>query len=159
MPLEQRQPRVEDPAWLAMVRLMPCLVCGYPRSDPAHLRTAAPQYGKRQCGMGEKPDDCWVLPICRTHHREQHDRGDELAWWISRGIPDPHGEAKALYATRPADLRPLPAPAKPKKVSVRKPVRRKIAKGPKMESRSRLSSKGEGRKFEARKPRQIGNGE
>lgn len=45
------------------------------------------------------------------------------------------------------------------KTIVRKPVgqRRKIAKGPKMESRSRL--KGEGRKFEARKPRQIGNGE
>lgn len=162
MTLTQRQPRIEDPAWLAQVRKMPCLVCHRPGpNDPAHIRSAAPQYGKRHTGFGEKPDDRWVTPLCRHHHDEQHARGDELAWWISKGIPDPHGEAKALYAKRPADLRPLPAPAKPKRVSVRKPVgqRRKIAKGPKLESRSRLPSKGEGRKFEARKPRQIGNGE
>ena len=131
MTLRQRQPRIEDPAWLALVRQMPCLVCAYPRSDPAHLRTAARQYGKRECGMQEKPDDWWVLPLCRTHHREQHDRGDELAWWVSKGIPDPHAAAVALYATRPTDLRPLPAPAKPKKkVSVRKAPgeRRKVGK-------------------------------
>lgn len=130
MTLAQRQPRTEDPAWLALVRQMPCLVCGYPRSDPAHLRAAARQYDKRQCGMGEKPDDWWVLPLCRTHHDEQHHRGDELAWWASKGVTDPHAVAKALYATRPAHLRPLPAPAKPKKISKRRPAgqRRKIAK-------------------------------
>jgi hypothetical protein len=120
MTLRQRQPRIEDPAWLAVVRQMPCLVCGYPRSDPAHLRTKAPQYGKRECGMGEKPDDRWVLPLCRTHHDEQH-RRNELAWWASKGIPDPFAVAIALYATRPATLRPLPATERPRKEPKRKP--------------------------------------
>jgi hypothetical protein len=126
--LTQRQPRVEDPAWLALVRQMPCLVCGYPRSDPAHLRTGSRQYGKRQCGMGEKPDDWWVLPLCRTHHRAQHDRGDEMAWWASVGIPDPHGHAKALYATRPPELRPLPAPARRKKSRAAEPRHKPAAR-------------------------------
>ena len=126
--MNQRQPRIEDPAWLALVRKMPCRICGYPRSDPAHLRTGSRQYGKRQCGMQEKPDDCWVLPLCRTHHDEQHHRGDELAWWASKGIADPFALAKALYATRPAELRPQPAPAKAKKIKPRTPPseRRKV---------------------------------
>jgi hypothetical protein len=120
MLLEQRRPRIEDPAWLALVRNMPCLVCGYPRSDPAHIRTGARQYGKRQCGMQEKPDDCWVLPLCRKDHTEQH-RNNEMAWWASKGIPDPHAVAIALYAARPATLWPLPAPApKARKVRSRK---------------------------------------
>lgn len=144
MTLRQRRPRIEDPAWLALVRQMPCLVCGYPRSDPAHLRTAARQYGKRECGMQEKPDDWWVLPLCRTDHRAQHNRGDELAWWVSKGIHDPHAVAVALYATRPAELRPLPAPARPKKVRTRKSPseRRKVASGRKLESRSTFPPKG-----------------
>lgn len=158
MTLRQREPRIEDPAWLALVRQMPCRVCGYPRSDPAHLRSAAPQYDKRQCGMGEKPDDWWVLPLCRTHHDEQHHRGDEMAWWASKGVLDPHASAKALYATRPADLRPLPAPAKPKKVSVRKRGKtitttyRRIGPSAKLKTVSRLPGKGEGRKLQSRRP-------
>jgi hypothetical protein len=143
MPLEQRQPRVEDPAWLALVRKMPCLVCGYPHSDPAHLRSGSRQYGKRQTGMGEKPDDRWVLPLCRTDHRAQHDRGDELAWWASKGIPDPFAVALALYATRPAELRPLPSVARPKKVRARRPrsertpIPQRKAEWPKRELKSR----------------------
>lgn len=153
MTLRQRQPRIEDPAWLAIVRDMPCLVCGYPRSDPAHLRTAARQYGKRECGMQEKPDDRWVLPLCRTHHDEQHHRGDELAWWVSQGIPDPHALAVALYATRPADLRPLPAPAKAKPVRARRSPehRRPVSPSRKMESRSSFPPRGS-RKFTATRP-------
>lgn len=101
MTLRQRQPRVEDTAWLAMVRTMPCTVCRRPGpSDPAHIRTGAPQYGKQPTGMGEKPDDCWVLPLCRMHHDEQH-RGNELAFWLRYGITDPFAVAKALYASRP----------------------------------------------------------
>lgn len=130
MTLRQREPRIIDEAWLVLVRQMPCLICGYPRSDPAHLRAGARQYDKRECGMGEKPHDWWVIPLCRTHHREQHDRGDELAWWLSKGVADPHAIAIALYATRPPELRPLPAPAKTKKVRVRKQAseRRKVGK-------------------------------
>jgi hypothetical protein len=138
MSLEQRQPRMEDAVYLAYVRGLPCLICGYPRSDPAHLRSAARQYGKRQCGMGEKPDDRWVLPLCRHHHDEQH-RHNELQWWASYGIPDPHALAIALYAARPNASRPkVERPRKSPTVHVRKPPeqRRKVGKGRPMESRS-----------------------
>jgi hypothetical protein len=101
MTLRQRQPREEDSAWLAIVRKMPCMVCRRPGpSDPAHLRSAARQYGKPHTGMGEKPDDRWVLPLCRTHHDEQH-RGNELSFWRRHGFHDPFAEAVALYAARP----------------------------------------------------------
>jgi hypothetical protein len=106
MSLRQRQPREEDPAWLAIVRKMPCLICGRPGpNDPAHLRSAARQYNKPHTGMGEKPSDRWVLPLCRDHHEDQH-RGNELAWWVRHGFPDPFAVAVALYASRPVQTRP-----------------------------------------------------
>jgi hypothetical protein len=119
MTLRQRQPRDEDPAWLAIVRKMPCRVCGRPGpSDPAHLRSAAPQYGKPPTGMGEKPDDRWVLPLCRNCHDEQH-RGNELSFWVRHGIPDPFAVAIALYAARP--VRPAPRRQRVKQSKLRKP--------------------------------------
>jgi hypothetical protein len=136
MTLSQRQPRIEDAAHLARVRLMPCLICGRPGSDPAHLRSAAPQYGKRLTGMGEKSSDCWVLPLCRTHHEAQHRDGDELRWWARHGIPDPFAIAVALYAQRPVISRPRVA--RPSKVRPRKPPaeRKKIPAGKPLQSRS-----------------------
>jgi hypothetical protein len=130
---------------------MPCLVCGYPRSDPAHLRTGSRKYGKRQCGLGEKPDDKWTLPLCRKDHTDQHHRGDELAWWASKGIPDPFAVATALYATRPPELRPLPAPApRARKVRPRKPPaeRKKIPQRPTEWPKHKLQS----RQFQKAKP-------
>lgn len=26
--------------------------------------------------MGEKPSDCWVIPLCHDHHKQQHDIGE-----------------------------------------------------------------------------------
>lgn len=127
MTLMQRQPRIEDPAYLAYVRTLPCLVCGYPRSDPAHLRSASRQYGKRLTGMAEKPDDRWVLPLCRTHHDDQH-RNNEMLWWARHGISDPFAVAVALYASRPgADRQRVERPRRSKPVTrlpkaERKPV-------------------------------------
>jgi len=37
--------------------------------EPAHYRTAA------NSGAGYKPGDEWLLPLCRAHHREQHQIG------------------------------------------------------------------------------------
>lgn len=120
--LTQRQPREVDDAYLAYVRTLPCTICQRPgRSDPAHLRTAARQYGKRPTGMGEKPDDKWVLPLCRAHHDEQH-RRNELQWWESKGIADPFALAIALYAGRPGASRPRSErPRKASKLITRKP--------------------------------------
>lgn len=106
MTLRQRQPREEDPAYLAYVRTLPCMICQRPGpNDPAHLRTGARQYNKPPTGMGEKPSDCWVLPLCRTHHDDQH-RNNELAWWARHGFHDPFAVAVALYAARPVLTRP-----------------------------------------------------
>lgn len=139
MTLVQRQPRIEDPGHLAFVRTLPCLICGKPGSDPAHIRSAAPAYGKRHTGMAEKPDDCWVLPLCRFHHDEQH-RGTELAFWASYGIPDPHGLAVELYASRPSK----PRERRTRKAKPRKPKGARHPVGPsrKLESRSTFAPKG-----------------
>lgn len=117
--LRQREPRVEDPAYLAYVRTLPCLICRRPGSDPAHLRTGSRQYGKPPTGMGEKPSDRWVLPLCRTHHDDQH-RNNELEWWRRQGIPDPFAIAVALYAARPVQTRPVQH--RQRKVKPRKPA-------------------------------------
>lgn len=147
MTLLQRQPRQEDAAYLAYVRGLPCLICRRPGSDPAHLRSAARQYGKRQCGMAEKPDDCWVLPLCRTHHDEQH-RNNEMQWWARQGIPDPHAVAIALYASRPNKRPRAERPRKGKPI-VRKPPEqrakvgksRPLANGRKLQSANNLKHK------------------
>lgn len=102
--VRQRRPRQEDPAHLAYVRTLPCTICGALGCDPAHIRSPAPQHGKDQTGGGRKPDDCWVLPLCRRHHDEQHSR-NELAWWASYGI-DPFPLAISLYASRPRASEP-----------------------------------------------------
>ena len=70
--------------------------------------------------MSDASDRIGISDLAVSDHTAQHDRGDEMAWWASVGIPDPHARAKALYATRPAELRPLPAPARPKKASASK---------------------------------------
>ena len=54
-----------DPGLVDWIRGQPCLVpkCGLP-GEPCHVRT------KRNHGDPEN-----VVPLCRWHHREQHERG------------------------------------------------------------------------------------
>ena len=93
----QRRPRQRNDAHLDFIRGLVCAVCGKRPVDPAHLRAPNPSYGKRLTGMAEKPDDQWTTPLCRTHHDEQHDFGDEVEWWRTKGI-DPFSLATRLYA-------------------------------------------------------------
>jgi len=53
----------------------PCLICGRQPSDPHHLRFA------QQPALGRKVSDEFIVPLCRTHHREVHRSSDEIAWW------------------------------------------------------------------------------
>ena len=46
-------------------------------------------------GLGRKPDDARVVPLCRTCHERQH-RGREGAFWEEVGI-DPAKLAEELY--------------------------------------------------------------
>jgi hypothetical protein len=100
--LRQREPRVEDKAFLAFVRARGCCVpaCGAPpRSHAAHVRMACPERGKRETGKGERPSDCWAVPLCHDCHQDgpaaQH-KGAEAAFWRRVGV-DPFALAVKLY--------------------------------------------------------------
>lgn len=75
-----KRPRQKDGDYLAWIREMCCCICKKPGVDPAHIRTAALEYGKRHTGLGQKPDDTWVVPLCREHHDLQHSM-KEAAFW------------------------------------------------------------------------------
>lgn len=78
---DQRKPRVKNNGFLAFLRRQPCLRCGAPRSDPAHIRYAPPGSGWRYVGKGEKPDDLGrTVPLCRTCHLLQHSMREATFW-------------------------------------------------------------------------------
>ena len=69
--LRQREPRVEDKAFLAFVRTHRCAACGAPPPNhAAHIRMACPALGKRSVGTAEKPDDRWAVGLCRECHQD-----------------------------------------------------------------------------------------
>ena len=67
--------RLRDKAHLKFVASQPCLICGRQPSDPHHLRFAQPR------AIGLKVSDEFTVPLCRGHHRELHQAGNEVAWW------------------------------------------------------------------------------
>ena len=67
--------RLRDKAHLKFVASQPCLVCGRQPSDPHHLRFAQPR------AIGLKVSDEFTVPLCRGHHRQLHQTGNEAAWW------------------------------------------------------------------------------
>jgi hypothetical protein len=89
--------RLRDKAHLKFVASQPCLICGRQPSDPHHLRFAQPR------AIGLKVSDEFTVPLCRGHHRELHQAGNEVAWWenlkirpleIARGLwEETHPEA------------------------------------------------------------------
>lgn len=96
--VDRKRPRERSSAHLAFIRTLPCVVCGSHRDvEAAHIRMPSPAHGKRSTGIARKPDDRWVLSLCRLHHEEQHLTGNETAYWAVAGI-DPCGTALALFA-------------------------------------------------------------
>jgi hypothetical protein len=82
--------RNRDKTHLRFVALQPCLLCGRSPSDPHHLR-----FTQRRA-MGRKTSDEFVVPLCRAHHSQNHQVGDELSWWKQNGI-DPLPVANRLW--------------------------------------------------------------
>ena len=72
--------RVRDKDHLRYVAAQPCLLCSATPSDAHHLRFAQPR------AMGRKVGDDFTVPLCRKHHRDLHDSGNESAWWHAMGI-------------------------------------------------------------------------
>jgi hypothetical protein len=48
--------------------------------------------------MGRKVSDEFTVPLCRTHHRDNHRFGDEVAWWSRQAI-DPVGASRKLWVS------------------------------------------------------------
>jgi hypothetical protein len=72
--------RLRDKAHLKFVASQACLVCGRQPSDPHHLRFAQPR------AIGLKVSDEFTVPLCRGHHRQLHQAGNEVAWWKALNI-------------------------------------------------------------------------
>jgi hypothetical protein len=67
--------RLRDKSHLKFVASKPCLVCGRQPCDPHHLRFAQPR------ALGLKVSDEFTVPLCRGHHRQLHQAGNEVVWW------------------------------------------------------------------------------
>jgi len=72
--------RLRDKAHLKFVAFQPCLICGRQPSDPHHLRFAQPR------ALGMKVSDEFTVPLCRGHHRQLHQAGNEVTWWAGLKI-------------------------------------------------------------------------
>ena len=105
--------RLRDKGHLRFVASHPCLVCGRQPSDPHHLRFAQPR------ALGLKVSDEFTVPLCRDHHQQLHQAGNEIAWWHDLHIK-PLEIAKKLWGESRANLFQMaaqtyeqPAPAEP----------------------------------------------
>ena len=67
--------RLRDKGHLRFVASHPCLVCGRQPADPHHLQFAQPR------ALGLKVSDEFTVPLCRGHHRQLHQAGNEVPWW------------------------------------------------------------------------------
>ena len=92
--------RLRDKSHLKYIATQPCLVCGQQPSDPHHLRFAQPR------ALDLKVSDEFTVPLCRGHHRQLHQVGNEIAWWEDLNI-DALEIAKGLWE----QTRPSSAPA------------------------------------------------
>jgi ERF superfamily len=84
--------RLRDKAHLKFVASQPCLICGRSPADAHHLRFTQPR------AMGRKVSDEFTVPLCRTHHRDNHSSGDEIGWWGRRAI-DPIATSRMLWVS------------------------------------------------------------
>jgi hypothetical protein len=82
--------RRRDKSHLRFVASQPCTVCGRHPSDPHHLRFAQPR------ALGVKVSDEFTVPLCRGHHRQLHQAGNEVAWWDESKI-DPLRVARQFW--------------------------------------------------------------
>lgn len=66
---------------MAKVRSLGCCICGNPVADAHHLRTV----GHARAAAMKNGDD-YTIPLCRKHHDELHNFGDEKLFLALRGI-------------------------------------------------------------------------
>jgi ERF superfamily protein/uncharacterized protein DUF968 len=86
--------RKRSKAHLAFVASQPCLVCKTSPSDAHHLKIAQPR------SLSRKVSDEFTVPLCRKHHQELHEHGNEANWWANLQVT-PIPIAKELWETSP----------------------------------------------------------
>ena len=91
-----RPVRLRDKDHRKFVMQQSCLVCGRVPSDAHHLTFTQPR------ALGRRVSDEFVVPVCRTHHRELHRSGNEAAWWQRLNI-DPIPVALRLWQQTRSD--------------------------------------------------------
>lgn len=104
MNLRQRMPRVEDEKHRRFIAGLRCVICGREDTQAAHVNFADLSIAKPSRGIGQKSDDCFVLPLCVEHHAQQHAHGNERHWWEMAGV-DPVKIALRLYSVSGDQLR------------------------------------------------------
>jgi hypothetical protein len=82
--------RIRSKEHLRFVAQQPCLICGRKPSQDHHVRYA------QQRGLGLKVSDEFTVPLCATHHSQNHQCGDERRWWEETKI-DPLDVARKLW--------------------------------------------------------------
>ena len=103
--------RRRDKSHLRFVATQPCIVCGRQPSDPHHLRFAQPR------ALGMKVSDEFTVPLCRGHHRQLHQTGNEVGWWKKINI-DPLQTARKLWEQTHAQIGEARTSADPPAVAV-----------------------------------------
>ncbi len=83
--------RLRDKEHCKFVASQPCIVCGRTPCEAHHIRFAQPR------ALGRKVSDEYTIPVCRLHHRELHNYGDEASWWAGVSI-DPLPIALELWS-------------------------------------------------------------
>ena len=82
--------RIRSKEHLRFVAQQPCLICGRKPSHAHHVRYAQVR------SLGLKVSDEFTVPLCATHHSENHQTGDEPRWWEQHKI-DPIEVARDLW--------------------------------------------------------------
>lgn len=91
--------RRRSKAHLLFVGAQPCLICAQTPCDAHHLKFAQTK------AMGRKVSDEFTVPLCRKHHHELHQHGNEVAWWANLKIT-PMKIAKELWEIDPTHSTP-----------------------------------------------------
>jgi hypothetical protein len=58
--------RIKNRKLMDSFHSQPCIVCGAPESEPAHIKSR---------GSGGDDTESNIIPLCHPHHQLQHSRG------------------------------------------------------------------------------------
>ena len=87
-----KKPKIRDEKHRRFIASLPCVLCSGMNVQAAHIRIG------NNAGMALKSGDDCCLPLCITHHKQQHECGEVSFWYPHGGHEKANVLAKALYA-------------------------------------------------------------